>query len=71
MSVYVYIGHGFHGLHKVLYTVYNDSYMSLFKSVLCIQEVISTIPTVYSGPCDLRLPIQPAKYGLKLKVVLK
>ena len=25
----------------------------------------------YSGPCDLRLPIQPAKYGLKLKVVLK
>ncbi len=26
---------------------------------------------VYSGPCNLRLPIQPAKYGLKLKVVLK
>ncbi len=26
---------------------------------------------MYSGPCDLRLPIQPAKYGLKLKVVLK
>ncbi len=25
----------------------------------------------YSGPCDLRPPIQPAKYGLKLKVVLK
>ncbi len=26
---------------------------------------------VYSGPCDLRPPIQPTKYGLKLKVVLK
>ncbi len=25
----------------------------------------------YSGPCDLRPPIQPAKYGLKLKGVLK
>ncbi len=25
----------------------------------------------YSGSCDLRPPIQPAKYGLKLKVVLK
>ncbi len=25
----------------------------------------------YSGPCDLKPPIQPAKYGLKLKVVLK
>ncbi len=25
----------------------------------------------YSGPCNLRPPIQPAKYGLKLKVVLK
>ena len=25
----------------------------------------------YSGPCDLRLPTQPAKYSLKLKVVLK
>ncbi len=25
----------------------------------------------YSGPCDLRPPIQPEKYGLKLKVVLK
>ncbi len=25
---------------------------------------------VYSGPCDLRPPIQPAKYSLKLKVVL-
>ncbi len=25
----------------------------------------------YNGPCDLRLPIQPAKYGLKLKFVLK
>ncbi len=25
----------------------------------------------YSGPCDLRPPIQPAKYGLKMKVVLK
>ncbi len=26
---------------------------------------------MYSGPCHLRPPIQPAKYGLKLKVVLK
>ncbi len=26
---------------------------------------------IYSGPCDLRPAIQPAKYGLKLKVVLK
>ncbi len=26
---------------------------------------------MYSGPCDLRQPIQAAKYGLKLKVVLK
>ncbi len=26
---------------------------------------------IYSGPCDLRPPIQPAKYGLKFKVVLK
>ncbi len=26
---------------------------------------------LYSGPCDLRPPIQPAKYGLKSKVVLK
>ncbi len=26
---------------------------------------------VYSVPCDLRPPIHPAKYGLKLKVVLK
>ncbi len=25
---------------------------------------------IYSGPCDLRPPIQPAKHGLKLKVVL-
>ncbi len=25
---------------------------------------------LYSGPCDLRLPIQPPRYGLKLKVVL-
>ncbi len=27
--------------------------------------------TVVPGSCDLRLPIKPAKYGLKLKVVLK
>ncbi len=26
---------------------------------------------IYSGPCNLRPPIQPAKYGLKLKMVLK
>ncbi len=26
---------------------------------------------MYSGPCDLRPPIQLTKYGLKLKVVLK
>ena len=26
---------------------------------------------IYSGPCDLRPPIQPAKYGLNLKMVLK
>ncbi len=26
---------------------------------------------MYSDPCDLRPPIQPAKYDLKLKVVLK
>ncbi len=25
----------------------------------------------YGGPCILRPPVQPAKYGLKLKVVLK
>ncbi len=29
------------------------------------------ISSIYSGPCDLRPPIHPAKYGLKLKVVLK
>ncbi len=29
------------------------------------------VPQCYSGPCILRPPIQPAKYGLKLKVVLK
>ncbi len=27
--------------------------------------------STYSGPCDVIPPIQPAKYGLKLKVVLK
>ncbi len=26
---------------------------------------------MYSGPCILRPPIQPEKYGRKLKVVLK
>ncbi len=26
---------------------------------------------IYSGPCILRPPIQPEKYGLKLKMVLK
>ena len=26
---------------------------------------------LYSGPCNLRPPIQPAEYGLNLKVVLK
>ncbi len=25
----------------------------------------------YSGPCILRSPLQPEKYGLKLEVVLK
>ena len=25
----------------------------------------------YSGPCILRPPLQPGKYGLKLEVVLK
>ncbi len=32
---------------------------------------VATNICLYSGPCDLRPPIQPAKYGLKLKVVLK
>ncbi len=27
--------------------------------------------SIYSGPCILRPPIQPRKYGLKLEVVLK
>ncbi len=26
---------------------------------------------MYSGPCHLRPPIHPAKYGLKLQVILK
>ncbi len=32
---------------------------------------IMCIPYLYSGPCDLRPLIQPEKYGLKLKGVLK
>ncbi len=35
----------------------------------CIWQVV--IHTEYSKPCILRPPIQPEKFGLKLKVVLK
>ncbi len=30
-----------------------------------------TLGLVYSGPCILRPPLQPDKYGYKLEVVLK
>ncbi len=33
--------------------------------------IFETKHCLYSGPFDLRPPIQPGKYGLKLKVVLK
>ncbi len=35
------------------------------------KEYVSPSDLHYSGPCDLRPPIQPVKYGLKLNVVLK
>ncbi len=33
--------------------------------------VVSRQASLYSGPCILRPPLQPRKYGLKLEVVLK
>ncbi len=33
--------------------------------------MLQTWTAKYSGPCILRPPLQPEKYGLKLKVVLK
>ena len=44
----------------------------LSKINLLYKKIIRPIFNAkYNGPCDLRPPIQPAKYGLKLKVVLK
>ncbi len=45
--------------------------MSLRRTGVSDTLVTDTEVEMYSGPCDLRLPIWPAKYGLKLKVVLK
>ncbi len=36
-----------------------------------VADTIINIYIIYSGPCNLRPTIQPAKYGLKLKVFLK
>ncbi len=41
---------------------------------ICKTDYIPHIGTwrqIYSGPCILRPPLQPERYGLKLKVVLK
>ncbi len=46
----------------------SDEFINQNNSNLCLG---SFWKTSYSGPRDLRPPIQPAKYGLKLKVVLK
>ncbi len=45
-------------------TDYRTSY--ILKKILYVIYLLLK----YSGPCDLRPPIKPAKYGLKLKVVL-
>ncbi len=39
----------------------------VIKVFACAQNTMSYI---YSGPCDLRPPILPTKYGLIMKVVL-
>ncbi len=52
---------------KARCTGINSWYMAdTFRQQQLLQKLY-----VYSGPCNLRPPIQPAKYGLKLKMVLK
>ena len=35
------------------------------------KQIMWDVTWIYSGPCILRPPLQPDKYGLKLEVVLK
>ncbi len=42
-----------------------------YKYLVLILLTMNRYSSDYSGLCDLRPPIQTAKYGLKLKVVVK
>ncbi len=53
-------------LFHVLHTISLDILHFSFKL-----NILPRPLNIYNGPCDLRPPIQPAKYGLKLRVVLK
>ncbi len=46
----------------IKYNVYNAALLHVYHA---------HIPGIYLGPCILRSPIDPGKYGLKFKVVLE
>ena len=51
--------------------VSQDRFYSICCTRACVQaEARYILCSCYSGPCIIRQPIQPQKYGLKLKVVL-
>ncbi len=54
-----------------MYQFVTSSASPMYFEMIHLRNNQPHVNYMYSGPCILRPPILPVKYGLKLKVVLK